>query len=247
MGYYRDMENIGIIYKDSNFLVINKPAGLVMHQAKVAGNRRVSEEKTLADWLLENYPEVRTVGDDPMTRPGIVHRLDKETSGVLVVALNQKTFEYLKSLFQKHLVQKKYVALVDGKIKEKQGTINKPIGIRTGSVKRSVKSSRMLKEAITEYKLLRYVKLKDRDFSLLEITPKTGRTHQIRVHLASIGHPVIGDKLYGGARSELKGVTRQFLHAESIEFTAPDGERMKFEAELPAELRIYLNNNSYIE
>lgn len=228
---------IQVIYGNKDFLAINKPAGILMHKIAHAG----SQEETLADWLLKNYPEVRAVGDDPMNRPGIVHRLDKETSGVVLVARNQQAFDYLKSLFQKHLIQKTYLALVYGRVRERHGVINKPIGIKTGSVKRSVLSSKMQKPAITEYRVKNYISIEGREYSLIEAMPKTGRTHQIRVHFAAIGHPVMGDKLYGGKRSVLDGLDRQFLHAQSIEFTALGGERLKFEAELPEELERFLN------
>ncbi|MBI3046327.1 MAG: RluA family pseudouridine synthase [Candidatus Harrisonbacteria bacterium] len=231
-----------VIYQDKNLLVLNKPAGLLTH-----GTKEKREEASLADWLLNNYPEVRTVGDDPVSRPGIVHRLDKDTSGVLIAARNQETFDYLKALFQKHLVQKTYLALVYGKIKEKSGIIDKPIGIKSGSTKRSTHSEKMKKAAITEYKVIKYVTLrqaqgKSVETTLLEVTPKTGRTHQIRVHLAAIGYPVVGDKLYGGKRPPA-GLTRQFLHAQSLEFTLPTGERMKFEADLPEELKLLLKSD----
>lgn len=230
---------IQVIYKDQNLLVLNKPAGVLVH----AANLKQGTEKTLTDWLLKNYPEVRTVGDDPVTRPGIVHRLDKETSGVLIVARNQETFNYLKSLFQRHLIKKTYLALVYGKLKEKSGIIDKPIGIKSGSTKRSIYSSKMQKEAITEYKVIKFLKLNGEDYSLLEVSPKTGRTHQIRVHLTAIGHPIVGDRLYGGKHPAPTGLTRQFLHARSIEFTLPTGERMRFEADLPEDIKFLLELN----
>ncbi|OGY63929.1 MAG: hypothetical protein A3I89_00515 [Candidatus Harrisonbacteria bacterium RIFCSPLOWO2_02_FULL_41_11] len=227
--------DIKVIYEDKNFIVINKPAGLLVHQAQF--RRRTSNtEPSLVDWLLKNYPEVKIVGDNPAERPGIVHRLDKDTSGVMVIARNQETFDYLKSLFQKHLVKKVYLALVCGKLIQRQGVIDKPIGIKNGSTKRSVHSQKMRKEAVTEYRVVKFLKLKDKEYSLLEIMPKTGRTHQIRVHLASIGYPIAGDKLYGGHKNPLQGLARQFLHAESIEFTDSGGRRIKFEADLPFEL-----------
>ncbi len=228
---------IPIIYKDQNLLVLNKPAGLLMHG--VAGKKQPesAQGETLAAWLLKNYPEVRAVGDDPVTRPGIVHRLDKDTSGVLIVARNQKTFDFLKDLFQRRLVQKTYLALVAGRLNKKSGIIKKPIGIKTGSTKRSTASSKMQKEAITEFRVIKRLEIAGREFSLLEVAPKTGRTHQIRVHLASIGHPVAGDALYGKSGNKLEGLARQFLHAKSIEFNMPSGERVRFEADLPEELR----------
>lgn len=217
-------------YKDSDVVAINKPAGLLVHKT------RVSQETTLVDWLLENFPEIKGVGDDPAIRPGIVHRLDKETSGIMIVARNQKAFEYLKKLFQTRQVKKTYFALVWGKVKEKTGVIEKPLGIKSGTLKRTVSGkARMVKEAITVYKVVKFVKLKDQTFTLLEVQPLTGRTHQIRAHLASIGHPVVGDMLYG-RKPAPAGITRQFLHAESLELTLPSGSRIKISADLPPEL-----------
>jgi 23S rRNA pseudouridine1911/1915/1917 synthase len=214
-----------VIYTDKNFLVLNKPAGLLTH----------GSGKNLAGWLLEHYPEVKDVGDDPQERPGIVHRLDKDTSGVLLVVRNQDTYQYFKKLFQDHQVKKTYLALVRGVVKKKEGLIDKPLGLKSGSLKRTVfiKRARMVKEAITKYRVRRIIN--DR-YTLLEVEPLTGRTHQIRVHLASIGHPVVGDKLYGPKKS-LPTINRQFLHAESLEFSLPNNQRLKISAELPEDLR----------
>ena len=238
--------NPTIIYEDKQFLVVNKPPGLIVHHARHAGTAnarravaRVDEkpQPALTDWLLENYPEVAGVGDDPAQRPGIVHRLDKETSGVLLVARTQASFEYLKGLFQKHEIQKTYLAWVSGQPKKEKGIIDVPIGIRNGTTKRSTRSTKMAKPAVTEYKVLKTEEKIDArgqgaKFSLLEVKPQTGRTHQIRVHLASIGYPVVGDHLYG-PKAQPAWATRLMLHALSIEFTAANGKRVKFEAEQP--------------
>jgi 23S rRNA pseudouridine1911/1915/1917 synthase len=248
-------EKIAVIYQDKNLLVINKPAGLLVHPVKLkAKSSKLKAEPTLASWLLENYPETGKVGDDPANRPGIVHRLDRETSGIMIIARNQETFDYLKSQFQQQKFQKTYLALVFGKVENKTGRIEKPIGIKSGTTKRSVlaKKMKMVKEAITDYEVISYHQFPRQSasgqreaatFSLLKVMPRTGRTHQIRVHLAAIGHPVMGDKVYGGKRGELTGLNRQFLHAQSIEFTGPDGERVKFEADLPKELQQFLTPN----
>ncbi|MDP2598651.1 MAG: RluA family pseudouridine synthase [Candidatus Liptonbacteria bacterium] len=234
-----------IVYEDKDFLAINKPAGLQVHEARVTkhGTRDIEHEKTLVDWLLEKYPEIKTVGDDPAIRPGIVHRLDKETSGIMLVARTQRYFEYLKSLFQGRQIKKKYLAMVYGAVEPKTSVIDKPIGIKTGTLKRSVHSTKMVKEAVTEYRVvkifdIRHSNLEAQNFSLVEVKPKTGRTHQIRVHLASIGHPIVGDRLYGPRKQVHDSrfmVHRLMLHALSLEFTAEDGRRMKFEAEPPEE------------
>ncbi len=226
-----------------------KPAGLQVHAAKKSG----ASEPTLVDWLTAHYPEVRTVGDNPALRPGIVHRLDRETSGVMLVARNQKSFEYLKSLFQEHEVLKTYLAVVAGVPHQKHGTIDAPIGIRNGTTKRSVSSAKMAKPAITEYRvIMTFTKTSagargelkrgqnesggaEAKYSLLLVNPKTGRTHQIRVHLASVGLPVVGDRLYG-PKAQPSWAKRLMLHALSIEFTSASGARMKFEAEPPGGL-----------
>jgi 23S rRNA pseudouridine1911/1915/1917 synthase len=225
---------IKVIYEDSDFLALNKPAGVLVHPTSK------KETGTLVDWLRRGWPEVNRVGDDPKTRPGIVHRLDKDTSGVLIVAKNQNFFNYLKNLFKKHEVKKTYLALVWGELNGR-GIINKPIGLRPGTIKRSAnaKKIKMVKEAITQYKALKIFKKDGERFTLLELTPKTGRTHQLRIHLASIGHPIVGDTLYGRRKSPII-LSRQFLHASSVEFTSKSGQRIKIEADLPEELRKFL-------
>lgn len=243
---------VKIIEEETEFLVLNKSAGFLVHSPKTSKNKEKSHlqeikihESTVVDWLKKNYPEVRQVGDSPEERPGIVHRLDAETSGVLIVAKTQKMFDYLKSQFQTRQVKKTYIALVYGAVKEK-GIIDAPIGLKPGTVKRTVRAKRMkmVKEALTEYEPVETYKRtvteknKEREecFTLLRVTPKTGRTHQIRVHLSSIHHPIVGDPLYGPKKNPL-GLNRQFLHANSIELSLPNGQRMRFEAELPSELQ----------
>jgi 23S rRNA pseudouridine1911/1915/1917 synthase len=225
-----------IIYEDKDFLAVNKPSGLMVHPARVSDKKKMKEkEPTLTDWLLLRYPEIKNVGDDPEFRPGIVHRLDKETSGVMLIPRNQKYFEYLKSLFKNHAIKKIYLALVLGVPKEQKGIINAPIGIKNGTLKRSVRSQKMTKDAVTEYKVLKTMRFpdavgNDAPFSLLEVSPMTGRTHQIRVHLASIGHPVVGDFLYG-PKKQPKWASRLMLHARSLEFVPRPGNFIKLEAE----------------
>lgn len=203
---------------------------MVHHNA----HSKSSGEKTLADWLLENRPEVKGVGDSP-ERPGIVHRLDKETSGAMLVAKNQKSFDYLKNLFQSRQIKKTYLAWVYGKPEPEKGTIDKPIGLKAGTIKHSVYSQKMSKPAITDYRTIKTEEALGGVFSLLEVSPKTGRTHQIRVHLKSIGHPVLGDNLYGPKNDNF---SRLMLHAYSLEFTGPDGKALKIEVEPPKEFII---------
>ena len=214
-------------------------------EPEVDEKQEASDGKTLTEWLLERYPEIKNVGDDPQTRPGIVHRLDKDTSGIMLVPKTQAYFDYLKKLFQEHKIKKIYQALACGMFKEKTGVINKPIGIKDGTIKRSVYSDKMAKEAITEYRVLKTYSLSESDeskgyYSLLEVTPKTGRTHQIRIHLSSIGHPILGDMLYGNKPSkklsEELGIKRQMLHAVRIELETRPGERVSLEADMPEDM-----------
>ena len=231
---------IDVIYENDDFVAINKPAGMLVHRPE-RGPKSTQDGNVLTDWIKEHYPETKEVGDESFLRPGIVHRLDEDTSGILLIAKNQHFFSHLKGLFQKHEVKKTYLVLVHGRMVGK-GRIEKPIGLISGSVKRSVngKNLKMVKEAVTEYKVLKVLKGK---YSLLRIFPETGRTHQIRVHLASIGHPIVGDTLYGKKKEDKElELTRQFLHAESAEFGLEDGSRIKIEAELPSELLDFLES-----
>ena len=231
--------NPSIIYQDNDIVVVNKPAGIAVHKG-------VAEKgETLADWLAEKFPEMKKVGDEPELRPGIVHRLDKDTSGVLIVARNQKAFEFLKKQFQNRNVVKKYLALVEGDLKTNKGMIDLPIGRSQSDFRKKLASEKAgggLREALTEYKVLERFNVQHSmsnigGYTLVEVYPKTGRTHQIRVHLKAISHPVVCDSLYGGKRMtcplELK---RHFLHANFLEFVSPSGARLKLEADLPEDL-----------
>jgi len=248
-----------VIYEDKNFLAVDKPAGLLVHPTSS------SKEMTLVDWLLKRYPEIKKVGDDIKTRPGIVHRLDRDTSGIILIARNQEYFEYLKNLFQARAIKKTYRALVYGKLIPKKGIIEKEIKIKSGTTKRTVFRGRSEKTAVTEYKLLKQFTLPARHslgkggpngqsaiFSWIEVAPLTGRTHQIRVHLASIGHAVVGDKLYGHKkpnevrlpntkfRTVLRSgawINRQMLHAYSLEFSSAPGKRIRLAANLPEDIK----------
>jgi 23S rRNA pseudouridine1911/1915/1917 synthase len=245
---------IKIIFQNDDFVVVDKPTGLSVHSGVN------TNEPTLVDFLLEKFPEIENIGDalsrtcreaagarEPNIRPGIVHRLDKETSGVVVVARNQKTFDHLKNLFQNRQVEKKYLALVHGKPKKKEGKIEGEMGrskrdFRKQSLARGKIAVRKERYSLTEYK----VKKEFNEESLLEVFPKTGRMHQIRVHLHSIGHPVVGDKKYTfkkylPCRQSGKNISapRMFLHASSISFIGPSAEKYFFESETPEEFEKY--------
>jgi len=223
-----------IIFQNSDFIVIDKPAGLAVHPGINLN------EKTLVDFLVEKFPEIKNVGDNPALRPGIVHRLDKETSGVMIVPRNQKSFEYLKDLFQNRKIEKKYLALVHGKLKEKVGKIEGEMGrskrdFRKQSLVRGKVKVRKEKYSLTYYKVLEEFK----DHSLLEVSPKTGRTHQIRVHLHSIGHPVVGDGKYTFKKYKRENYPRMFLHASEISFADRNKDKYLFKSDLPREFKIF--------
>ena len=215
-----------VIYEQEEFLGVSKPSGMLVH---ASGTKHTADKETLVDWLLPRFPELRQVGDDPATRPGIVHRLDKDTSGVILIPRTQEYFLYLKSLFAGRQMVKTYLALVWGHAPA-HGSITLPIGIKSGTTKRTVRGGKMVKEARTDYELVRHLEAT----SLLKVMPRTGRTHQIRVHLASAGHPVAGDPLYGGKKKE-PWVTRLMLHALSLEFPSASGARIRIEAEPDAD------------
>lgn len=219
-----------IIYEEKDWAALSKPTGLQMHHAWVESVTGAARP-TLADWILARFPETGTVGDDPAARPGIVHRLDRDTSGIVLIARTQEYFTYLKNLFQEKKITKTYLALVRGHLKEESGVIDQAIGILSGSTKRSVRSEKMLKPAVTAYKVLeRLMRSDDSEKSTLaEFSPLTGRTHQIRVHAAYLGHPVWGDKIYG-PKNQPAWVTRLMLHSHTLEFEVRPGKRMKLEA-----------------
>jgi 23S rRNA pseudouridine1911/1915/1917 synthase len=236
-----------ILHEDADVLVINKPAGLVVHPDGKA------EFETLSDLILRERPDMKDVGE-PLTigekiilRPGIVHRLDKETSGVMILAKNQETFLFLKSSFAEREVEKIYHAFTYGAIKNTEGIIDTPIGrssgdIRKWAVARGARGE--LREAVTEYTVLAKIGLPEGKeggstepgtFSYIEARPKTGRTHQIRVHMRSINHPIICDTLYASGREAALGFSRLALHARSLTLTLSNGKKETFIAPFPAD------------
>jgi 23S rRNA pseudouridine1911/1915/1917 synthase len=229
---------IKILYEDSNILAIDKPSGVLVHPD---GH---TKEKTITDWILKNYPKLKGVGepvtfnDEEIDRPGIVHRLDKETSGVLIIVKTKKAFAYFKKQFMDRSIKKTYYAVVSGFVKNDHDTINKPIGRSPSDFRRRLSGRGVrgkLREAVTEYRVLKRFEISSNKFSYLEIHPKTGRTHQIRVHMKFINHPVTGDSLYNPNKPYPKGLNRLALHAGSIQFKDPKGKLIKIESPLPKE------------
>lgn len=224
---------IDVLYEDDNVVVINKPVGLIVHHD---GKK---EEESVADWVLEKYPETKTVGE-PLTmssgkviyRPGIVHRLDRETSGALLIAKNDKSFLSLKNQFQERDIAKQYHTFVYGKVKLDRGSIDRPIGksrsdFRKWSAQRGARGE--LRPAITDFTVL----TRGDDVTFVEARPRTGRTHQIRVHFKAINHPVVCDSLYAPNHGAVLGFNRLALHAYAIEFKTLKGESRKITAPYP--------------
>jgi 23S rRNA pseudouridine1911/1915/1917 synthase len=211
---------LDILFEDDDLLVLNKPAGLVVHPG--AGH----QQHTLVNALLAHCKNLSVIGGEE--RPGIVHRLDKETSGVLVIAKNDATHRDLSKQFAERTTGKVYLALVAGTPREKTGTIDAPIARHPVHRQRMSIARRAGRPAKTDYRVLK----SNGDVSLVECTIHTGRTHQIRVHLHHLGHPVLGDKLYGGKRAGAS--PRQMLHASKLSFRHPrTGETMSFTASVP--------------
>jgi len=212
-----------IVYEDNDLLVIDKPAGLTMHPAPGHPNH------TLVNAILAHLSELPETDD--WRRPGIVHRLDKDTSGLVLVAKNNAAHQNLTEQFRSRSVVKSYLVLVQGRLTPPDGIIEAPIGRDRGHRQRmAVVAAGHGREARTHYHVVRYIG----HYTLLEVKPETGRTHQIRVHLAAIGYPVVGDAVYGVKSIHL---SRQFLHAARLGFNLPaTGEFVEFQADLPPDL-----------
>jgi 23S rRNA pseudouridine1911/1915/1917 synthase len=214
---------LAVPYEDEYLLVVDKPAGLVTHPAP--GVR----DPTLVHALLAHGI---AGGDDP-ERPGIVHRLDRDTSGLLVVAKRVEAHRVLQQALRDRLIERRYAALVDGRPPSRRGTVEAPIGRDQLDPGRMAVEGRAARAAVTHFELREPLP----EHSLLAVRLETGRTHQIRVHLAAIGHPVAGDPLYGRTGRRLPGLERQFLHAEALSFDHPiTGERIERESPLPDDL-----------
>jgi 23S rRNA pseudouridine1911/1915/1917 synthase len=252
---------LDVIYEDADLAVINKPAGMMVH-AGSGQNEEARNRGTLVNALLYRFKALSATGGD--LRPGIVHRLDKDTSGLIVVAKNDRTHAALAELFSSRQIKKTYIALVQGAVERARGTINSNVGRdpqrRTRMTTKPLGDARA---AVSHYEVVRRLANRFGKFTLVRVRIETGRTHQIRVHMASIGHPVVGDTLYGGsgqltdqvasqaatskaarrkAEPERLRLGRNFLHAAQLEFPHPGtGKLLQLEAPLPAELEEFLS------
>jgi 23S rRNA pseudouridine1911/1915/1917 synthase len=237
---------LDVVYEDSDLAVINKPAGMSVHAG--SGKAEAGSRGTLVNALLHRFGKLSQVGDE--LRPGIVHRLDKETSGLMVIAKTDRAHRKLAEQFSRRTVKKTYLALVHGLMPQKQGTINSPISRDLLRRERMTTRRQGGRQAVTHWRMLEHYQGKLGRFSLLEVNIETGRTHQIRVHLSSLGHPVAGDVLYGapkatrgylGTASDSASLGRNFLHSFRLQFEHPISNKpLSFEAPLPAELENFL-------
>lgn len=232
-----------VIFENDRIVVVNKPAGMNVHPDGK------NSEYTLSDWMVKTYPQAAHVGEpleikDQKTgevtfvpRHGIVHRLDKETSGVIVLAKDQKAFIYLKNQFQKHTIKKTYRAFVYGHLRHDIGAINAPIGRSSSDIRKwnSGRGARgELREALTRYRVLKRFVYENEKYTFLELYPLTGRTHQIRVHLRFINHPIVSDFLYASTKEKALGFNRVALHAYTLEILVPGDEKPTiFTAKMP--------------
>lgn len=239
--FLKEGVKIKIIYEDDDVIVINKPVGVLSQKAESSGAPAVS------DFLVRHFPKIKEVGEDEQ-RYGIVHRLDKDTSGIIIVAKNKKSFEFLKEQFKNRKVQKTYIALVYGKVEPKKGIIDLKIGrsktkpnmqtVIDTKKKENIKS----REALTLYQTIKNYK----NYTLLEVQPKTGRMHQIRVHLKALGFPVVGDQKYFFRKYKNKNLelSRQFLHAGELKIKLLNGRERVFKADLADDLKKFLDEQS---
>jgi 23S rRNA pseudouridine1911/1915/1917 synthase len=233
-----DNSKIKIEYENQDIIIIDKPAGLPVYSTK-----KHEREESVLSWVVKYFPGINKVGDPE--RPGIVHRLDKQTSGLLILAKSQTAFDYLKKLFAGREIIKEYEALVYGEL-PRHGVIDQPlskIGFQGSS---RVRVDAAGKKSVTEYWSEKFFSRGVDIFTLVRVKLHTGRTHQIRVHFASNRHPVMGDNLYGKPLSQKLNeiLPRQFLHASRLEFKLPDGTWLEVQSELPEDLQKVLDKLS---
>lgn len=223
-----DIPQLDILFENDDVVVVNKPNGLLVHPT------RASTEPTLLEAAVAHFPAIKKVGDDP-SRSGIVHRLDKEASGVLIVAKTNNAYTFLKEEFKGRRVEKHYTVLVQGEVRDEHGTIDFPIARSNSRARMAARpKSQEGKDAITHFEVLKRFTTS----SLLDVKIETGRTHQIRAHFFALGHSVAGDPLYR-QRGKAIPAPRLALHARELTLTLPDGERKTFIAPLPAVLETY--------
>jgi 23S rRNA pseudouridine1911/1915/1917 synthase len=233
--------DIPILFENDDFMIVDKPVDLPVHPAPGYNGT------TLAEELVLKYPQIIGIGEDPI-RPGIVHRLDKDTSGAMIVAKTQPMFEYLKESFATRKINKIYTALLVGRLTEQHGFWNLPIGRHpTDFRKMTANQPKEPKESSTEFFTIQLFRGQVDEYTQIKVKLHTGRTHQIRVHAQAAGYPVAGDQLYGKRASDIPGLHRQFLHASSLEVQLPDRSWIEAHSPLPEDLQHVLQSLEAIE
>lgn len=234
--------NIPILLETSDVIVINKPSGLVVH----ADGKH--EEPTVVDWILEHYPELKDVGEKmiiehqgetiEIPRSGIVHRIDRDTSGCLLIAKNQDAFDNLKEQFKEHTIKKKYTAIVYGWPRDERGIIEQPIGRSSSNIRAwtTKAGARGMRDATTRFTVRKKFEKDGQKYAVVDLFPQTGRTHQLRVHMGHLGHPMVADPIYATGKNNTLPITRTALHAEKIIFKNMKGQDVEVLASLPADL-----------
>lgn len=230
-------ESPQIVSQNNSFLIVNKPSGWITNEAKTTGDTPV-----LQTWIKENMNF--EISKNEILRSGVVHRLDKETSGIILVAKTEETFRYLQKQFKERKVQKTYLTLLHGRLEPEEGSVNAPTGRLPWNRERFGVFPGG-KNALTNFKVTKYYKKENDEYSLVEAYPKTGRTHQIRIHMKYLDHPVVSDEFYAGrktARNDRKWCPRLFLHAYKISFIEPlNNKRVEYKADLPTDLKNAIN------
>jgi 23S rRNA pseudouridine1911/1915/1917 synthase len=234
--------NIDILFKNDDVLVINKPSGLMVHSD---GKR---SEPTLTDWIVEHYPDIQGVGESlvidgvVIDRPGIVHRLDAETSGVLLIAKTADAFAYFKQQFMERAIKKEYHAFVWGHFKEVSGTVDAAIGRSPSDFRRRLAGRGVrgeTRDAVTKWKAVQqFTDTEGQQFSFMHLFPQTGRTHQLRVHMQYLQRSIVADHLYASTKPDALGFSRLALHARVITFTDRLGKEIRVEAPYPEDFAV---------
>lgn len=233
-----------VLFENNHLLIINKPAGIMVHPD---GKK---DAPTVTDWIIETYPELQGIGE-PVTfdekeidRPGIVHRLDEETSGALIVVKTPEAFAYFKQQFMERKIEKEYHAFTWGHFKESSGIVDAPIGRSPSDFRRRLAGRGLrgeAREAVTKWEVAKqFVDEQGDQFSFMHLFPKTGRTHQLRVHMQYLQRPIVSDTLYASGKRDALGFRRVALHARNISFSDPDGTLISVEAPYPADFEAAL-------
>lgn len=237
---------VNILLETNDFMVINKPSGLIVH-----GDGK-HDEVSVVDWILEHYPELKDVGEKmiiehkgetiEIPRSGIVHRIDRDTSGCLLIAKNQASFENLKQQFQDHTIKKKYVAIVYGWPRDERGIIQQPIGRSTSNIRAwtTKAGARGARDATTRFTVRKKFTVDGEKYAVVDLYPQTGRTHQLRVHMGHMGHSLVADAIYSPNKTSTLPIHRTALHAEKITFKDLHGKEIEVTAPIADDMKAFV-------